>query len=102
MTDITEGTEYPPVDLPPSGLAARLAQRFPSVPATQISAIVGDARRSVELFGLSREDEAAMTERLASELLMQLVGERPDRARLDPERHQPRKGEQLNRRDSER
>jgi hypothetical protein len=69
-----------------------LQAEFPSISLGEIGHVLLDARRSVELFGLSREDEAVMVEKIAMEELRQRTGESSagGPARLDPERHRRR------------
>jgi hypothetical protein len=70
----------------------RLADEFPTIPPTEIVAILIDARRSVELFGLSPGDELGMAEKIAREQLRQQTSDAGDRGpRLDPENHRRRK-----------
>lgn len=66
-----------------------LHEQFPSVPLQEIGHILIDARRSVDLFGLSAADENAMVEKIAIEQLKQRIGESASGtlARLDPESH---------------
>lgn len=69
--------------------ARELHERFPSVPLQEIGHILIDARRSVDLFGLSTDEENAMVEKIAVEQLKQRIGESASGtlARLDPENH---------------
>jgi hypothetical protein len=69
--------------------ADRLCSQFPSVPVDEVVRILIDARRGIDLFGLSREEERDMAEKIAVEQLRQLVGESTALAapRLDPETH---------------
>jgi hypothetical protein len=69
-----------------------LQQQFPSIPLHEIGQTLIDARRSVDLFGLSQDDEDSMVQKIAVEQLKQRIGESTagDLARLDPETHKRR------------
>lgn len=73
--------------------AIRLAEDFPTVQPAQLVEILIDARQGVDLFGLPRDAELAMTERIARERLIQLTTD-PDARRppprLVPETHRRR------------
>jgi hypothetical protein len=74
--------------------ATKLSREFPAVAPIDIMAVLIEARRGVALFGLSRDAEREMTERIARERLAQLVAD-PDQPRhaprLDPETHTARR-----------
>jgi hypothetical protein len=67
--------------------AVALAEQFPTIPNAEIAAIVMEAHRGVELFGLTREEERQMAQRIATALLRQRTGEDINIVRLDPETH---------------
>jgi hypothetical protein len=69
--------------------ATTLSGEFPTVAQVDIAAILIDARRSVDMFGLSLADELVMAERIARDQLAELTaapGDRRPSPRLDPQR----------------
>lgn len=60
-----------PTQSPTRQGAGAFAARFPSLPHQEIAWILIEARRSVELFGLSREEEMQIAERIAVSVLKQ-------------------------------
>jgi hypothetical protein len=69
--------------------AERMVAQFPTVSRSEIVDVLVEARRSVDLFGLSTDDELAMAEKIAIEQMKQRIGESGSgsSARLDPETH---------------
>jgi hypothetical protein len=80
-----------------SARAADLAEQFPSLPTQAVAEALVEARRSVRLFGLSRNEEVMMTERIALSLLKQRTGDVEGIPRLDPESHPARRTLHLDR-----
>jgi hypothetical protein len=70
---------------------AAFAARYPSIPKAEIAAVLMEARRAVDLFGLTREEELEMAGRIATALLRQRAGEDISVVRLDPEKHDRRR-----------
>jgi hypothetical protein len=92
MTD--QFVAYPRITGGAWDAAAILGREFPTVAPTEIMAILIEARRAVDLFGLSREDELAMAEKIARERLAQLTADPAQprhNPRLDPEIHVARR-----------
>jgi hypothetical protein len=57
-----------------SGLAATLAQQFPSVPMQSVVQCVWDAHSAVEYAGVDEGDRGSLVERLARAHLEELAG----------------------------
>jgi hypothetical protein len=84
---------YPPISGRAWDAALKLSQEFPTVATTDIAGVLIDARRAVDLFGMSRDEELAMAEKIARERLRQQTAEPADvlhLPRLDPETHRRR------------
>jgi hypothetical protein len=93
MTDPSPQIVFPPTSGGLWDAASRLSTEFAPIAATEIAAILIEARRGVDLFGLNRVDEMAMAEKIARERLVQLTAtaDAPKHSpRLDPERHDRR------------
>jgi hypothetical protein len=67
-----------------------LAGEFPHVPPAEIAEILIDARRSVDLFGLPRQEELAMAEKIARARLSQRTDDDSPEPRIYPEQHRRR------------
>ncbi|MBV9291112.1 MAG: hypothetical protein JO222_01585 [Frankiales bacterium] len=68
-------------------LSEHLLREFPQLPIGDLLREVGAAKVAAMSVGLEAQDALEVGELIARHQLLILVGERPDGARLDPERH---------------
>jgi hypothetical protein len=69
-------------------LAEHLVRDFPDVGSGDVLRELSRAKSAVANFGLDDEEQLGVAELMARHQLLLLIGEVPDAARLDPERHE--------------
>jgi hypothetical protein len=94
MTEDRFDRVHPDVQPVLLGPADRLCAQFPTVKRDEVVGALIEAHRSVDLFGLARDEELVMAEKIAIEQIKQRIGESASGslARLDPEKH-PRRAQ---------
>jgi hypothetical protein len=93
MTTSREGADPHTIrdDLSWAALCDQLVAEFSGLSEQDVIGEVARARLATELFGLSVSEQLATAGTIARNNLALLAGEVADLARLDPERHAPRR-----------